>query len=80
MINGLPLPTNDPPQVVLNHDKTVPDPPVALRFMVPASSEQKPDLSEITLTGAWAVEDKIISKALLDEPEIAGPLLITLIR
>lgn len=48
--------------------------------MVPVSSEQKPDLSEITLTGAWAVEDKIISKALLDEPEIAGPLLITLIR
>lgn len=25
MINGLPLPTNDPPQVVLNHDNTVPD-------------------------------------------------------
>ena len=64
-INGLPLPTNEPPQEELNQESTFPEPPIALKLMVPASSEQKPDLSAATLVGTCAVEDKIISNALL---------------
>ena len=80
IVNGLPLPTNEPPQDELNQERIVPEPPEAFNVMSPESSEQKSDLSEVALAGDCAVEDKIISNELLEDPVIAGPLLITLTR
>lgn len=77
MTNGLPLPTNEPPQELLNHESTVPVPPVADKLMFPASSEQNPDLSAVTADGGWAIDDRIISNGLLSVPMIKGLLLTT---
>ena len=77
MINGLPLPANEPPQELLNQESTEPEPPVAVKVIVPLSSEQKPDLSTVIPEGACAVDESIISNGLLSVPVITGLLLIT---
>ena len=78
--SGLPVPKNVPLHEPLYQVSTVPDPPVAVRVILPSSVEQKPDLSEEILVGAVAVGDNMISNGLLLVPVRAGLLLMTLTR
>ena len=51
MVNGFPVPTNVPPQLEVYQATCNPEPPVVLKSIVPASSEQKLVLSVLADVG-----------------------------
>src|SRR6056297_1334551 len=60
MVRGFPVPISVPPHDPVNQCTSTPEPPVALRFIVPASSSQKLFSSEVTNVGA-VVPDPIVT-------------------
>ena len=80
IVKGVPVPIGVPPQLEAYQTKVVPEPPSALKSIVPPSFSQILVLLELALRGANAGVYNEISNELEFEPIIDGPLLITLIK
>ena len=74
IVNGVPVPTEVPPQLTVYQLKVVPEPPTAVRTMFPPVLEQKLLASleaEVGVTGAAATVTVTLAQLELVQPAVS---------